>query len=321
MNTDSPLFRFRIWYAALPRVLRALMTIQVGVFVAVLLLSISQAALLALFGWFGLTPDLGVLLRRPWQPFTYTFLNPVGGFFGLISFLFAMFWLYWLGRNYEEFYGSHRLFGLYAMTALAGALVAILLYPLLLNGAEAGLAIPTGTAPFFPFVGLWGPVIGLLCAVAALDPRREMGLFLLGNIQLKWIAIGFVVLDVLLTRDVTHLGAAAMGWGFGTAQRGGTDLAAWALPLFRSRSASRSAPPRAPRRENAARTVGRFEGWLARRDETAGRSPEAGTEEPSPKGARGSLQDVDRILDKILEEGYDALTTEEKRILEDASRR
>lgn len=323
MNSDSPLFRFRLWYTALPRVLRALMTVQVGVFVALLVLSISRPVagwllqMLALWPPGGSATGVGAAAGGsfwPWQILTYTFVNPVGGF-ALISFLFGLFWLYWLGREYEEVYGSHRLFVVYAMTSVGGALLALLLNGPLASAAGAGWAFHHTV-----FVGLWGPVIGLLCAVAAHNPHREMGLFLIGVVKLKWIAIVFVALDLLLSRDVTHLGAALIGWGFGAAQRQNRDLAAWAAPLFRGRSAPSRPSPR-PSRSEPARPVSRLEGLLGRRGDPGPQGPAAQRASGGDAPRRGGARDVDRILDKILEEGYDALTTEEKRILEDASRR
>ena len=289
-DAASPMLRFRVWYGALPRALRLLLTVNVVLTAAWLVLRFVPAVAAPLAEALALQTDASAAFR-PWTLLTYAFFNPVGDFWGLVSFAFAMLWLYWLGREYEEVYGSHRLFGLYVLAALVGALAAVLL-------ALAGR--PGAYADAF------GPALGLLCAVAAVNPRQEIGLFLIGVVPLKWVAIGFVVLDALLSPNATHLGAAGLGAVFGLAQRRDLDLASWARPLFRPRRA-RPAPTRAaPAR---------------RRSEPPEEAPPRRRRAaPRPKPARGGPSEVDRILDKILEQGYESLTDEERRILDDASR-
>ncbi len=294
-DADSPLFRFQLWRAGLPPALRLLLTINLVVFAVVV-----AAAILAAFGltlpytlleYLALPGDPATALVRPWTPFTYGFVNLVGGagaIWGIISFAFAMYWLNWLGRDYEESYGGYRLFGLYLGSALFGAAVALALTGLGANPLVRLL-----------YFGAWGPATAVLVAVATLHPRRGIGLFLLGVVQLKWIAVAFVVLS-LFNPDATFLGAALFGFLFAKAQQNGVDLAAWASPLFNRRR--RSAP--------AANVVRMPLGRSAAKKKAA-----------SAQGARrGGARDIDEILDKILEQGYDSLTDEERRILDRASR-
>ncbi len=294
-DADSPLFRVQLWRAGLPPALRLLLTVNLGLFAVVVV-----AAILGAFGltlpytlleFLALPGDPGTALFRPWTPFTYGFVNLIGGasaIWGIISFAFAMYWLNWLGRDYEESYGGYRLFGLYLGSALFGAAVALALGAL-------------GTNPLFRplYFGAWGPATAVLVAVATLHPRRGVGLFLLGIVQLKWIAVAFVVLS-LFNPDASFLGAALFGFLFAKAQQSDVDLAAWARPLFnRRRPSSRSAPRpvRVPFGRSAAKA------------------------EPAAKPARrGGSRDIDEILDKILEKGYDSLTAEERTILDRASR-
>ncbi len=287
---DSPLFRFQMWRAALPPALRLLLTVNLVTYLAYVVL-----ALLAAFGvpaivvveWLTLPADPEAALRVPWTPLTYGFVNAFGGFFGLISFVFGFYWLQWMGRDYEESYGPHRLFGLYVLGALGGAAV----------GLALGAVLPMPRAFYF---GLWTPVTAILCAVATLHPDRQIGLFLLGVISMKWIAVGFVVLSLAFSADLTVLGAALAGVLFGRAQRAGRDPAFWAAPLFGVRR-RRSAPKAAPVRKSP---FGRPRAGGGGRQRAAPSAP----------------LDVDAILDKILEKGYDSLTKEEKEALDRASR-
>ena len=295
---DSPLFRFQIWRAALPPALRLLLTVNLVTYLAFVLL-----ALVAAFGaptmvvleYLWLSADPATVLTRPWTPLTYGFVNAFGGFFGLISFVFGFYWLQWMGRDYEETYGSGNLFALYLLGGLAGAALALAL-------GAVGL-VPRGV-----YFGIWTPVTAILCAVGTLTPNRGIGLFLLGVVPMKWIAVGFVVLSFVFSQDMTVLGAALGGVLFARAQRAGMSPGAWASPFF-GRRGGRSAGTafRNPfaRSEPATKTAGRATSRSA--------SPRRG-------GAASPTLSVDQILDKILEKGYDSLTPEERDALDRASR-
>ena len=301
-DPSSPLFRFQLWRAGLPPALRLILSVNLAVFLVA-----AVTAILAAFGlgapasvmeWLALDPNPATLLRRPWTPLTYGFTNLLGGggIWGIISVAFAMYWLNWLGRDYEESYGAHRLFGVYVLSALFGALVAV---------ALAAFSVP------FPmraiYAGAWGPVTAVMVTVATLHPNRGVGLFLLGVIQMKWIAIVFVALS-LFAPDATLLGAALFGFLFAKAQQADLDLAAWARPLFRERT-SRSA-----RQSSSASSS-----WFGA---AGGTSKSAGRTVPtkSTKREKATPLGVDQILDKILEKGVESLSADERRILDEASR-
>jgi membrane associated rhomboid family serine protease len=323
MNSDSPLFRFQMWRRSLPRALRLLLTVNVALYVLMLVLRFVPAGYQLLVDHLALNAVVPGVFLQPWQLVTYSVTSLDGSFWGFINFLFSMLWLYWMGREYEEFYGSHRLFGLYVLSALGGALVAV---------AVAALGVPG------VYAGAFGPALAVLCTVATLHPNRGMGLFLLGVVPLKWIAIGFTALFVIFNPDPTVVGAALVGYLFGKAQAGGTDLAAWAVPLFADRAPSRRAPKSAGRPRAQAASPGdadggmlsRMERWLAQKQKQA--EPPSSSDRPTGKSRRtpkdapptpGTADDgeIDRILDKISEVGYDGLTAEEKKTLLEASRR
>ena len=311
MNSDSPLFRFQMWRRSLPRALRLLLTVNAVLYVALLVLRFVPGGVQLLANHLALGAVVPGVFLQPWQLVTYAFVSLDGSFWGFINFLFSMLWLYWMGREYEEVYGSHRLFGLYVLSAVGGALVAVAL-------AAAGMP---GV-----YAGAFGPALAVLCCVAAIHPNRGIGLFLLGVVPLKWVALGFTALYVVFHPDPTIIGAAAVGFLFGKAQLGGTDLAAWAAPLFADRARPARPAPR-PTRTDAERAgmLSRMEQWLAQKQEPADTPSEP--ERPAsrrrapepPVGA--SDGEVDRILDKISEVGYDGLTAAEKKTLLEASRR
>jgi len=254
-------------------------------FLVILVLGMFGAPLDAVLEWLILSPNPAVVVTRPWTPLTYGFVNAFGGFFGLISFVFGFYWLNWIGRDLEETYGGGFLFGTYLLGALGGAALALV------------LAAVLPAVPLRPYFGLWTPTTAVLCALATLQPDRQIGLFLLGVIPMRWVAIGFVVLSLVFSGDLTVVGAALAGYGLAKAYRSGRDLTAWAGPLFGARRRRKAASP-SPRRSPFARA--------------------APTASASTRSA--GLRDVDAILDKILEKGYDSLTPEEREILARAGR-
>ena len=293
-DPNSPVTRFTLWRAMLPPALRILLTVNVATYLLYVVMSIVGAGELLRVLALPLAP--AAILKQPWTVLTYGVTNVYPGFFGLISFAFGAYWLVWLGREYEQDQGSAGLLGLYVFGTLGGALLAALLG--LLAGGDGAPAGWLGT-----WYGVWGPALAVLCATAALYPNRQIGLFLLGVISLKWIAVAFVVLELAFSKDPTHLGAALFGVVYARAGQRGVDLGAWARPLFGERRARR-APP-------------------AARASVFSRSspPRASAAAPEASGgARSRTPDVDAILDKILEKGYDSLTRDEREALDRASR-
>jgi membrane associated rhomboid family serine protease len=278
-----------------------LLTLNVVTYVAWVLLSI--------FGLGALITDALALQSsrvavRPWTVLTYAVssVGPhFGGFFGLISFLFAVLWLNWLGRDFEDLYGPSRLFGLYEMGALAGAALALAVAAFV-PGFRLGV-----------YAGAWGGVASVLCAMAVMHPEKSISLLFLGVVPLRWLAIGFVVLDLAFVRDPTHLGSALMGAAVGAALRSGIDLAAWARPFFERRPRAKTQP----RARATVRSMGPVRRAVA---PTVEEDPEEGAGGRTRR-RRATQAEVDRILDKISERGLASLSDDERRVLDEYSRR
>ena len=308
-DAQSPLFRFQVWRANLPPALRLLLTINMAAYAAWVILRFFPPVNAFVRTYLALHPVIPDAFQKPWSLITYGFLNLEASIWGLIGVIVAMLWVYWMGRQYEEFYGAYRLFGLYILTTLGGALAAIAFFMLSQE--------PYESLRLHAVYGSWPAALGVLCCVATLHPNRGMGLFFLGVVPLKWIAIGFVVIDVLFGFNPTHVGGALMGFLFGYAQKQGIDLAAWAQPLFAN--ARRSYGGYAPTSARGSSMGARIRSWTSRDDDDE-QAPRGERSTPKRKGGYADSSAVDSILDKILEKGYDSLTDEEKRILDEASR-
>ncbi len=287
--------RFRIWFAALPRVMRLLLVANVAAYAAWVVL-LSHIPPVEQFVWDHLAfhSPWGQFLREPWQLVTYNFLHlgVRGAALGASSLLhvgFNMLWLYWIGRDFEETHGSERLLAVYLIAGVCGALLSALGYGLMgttavIHGASAS-------------------VLGVVTMVAVMYPWRRIGLLFFGPVRLLHLVLIFLALDVLLgfggdTAVLAHLGGAATGFALVRIESRGMDLYSWTGVLLRG-------PARGTPSSEGRGILGRLERRLAGR----GRAPER--ERPS----------VDGILDKISEQGMDSLTEEELAILDQAGRR
>lgn len=317
--------QFQSWYRMQPRALRALLTINVVIYVLWVVVLMRVGATQVFFlEHLALNPALPGVLFEPWQLVTYNFLHLSPGFWGFLHILFNMLWLVWIGREYEELHGAHRLLALYLLTGIGGGLLTVLFY-----AAFPGNVIVYGAS---------ASVIGVMTAVAIKYPYKSIALIFIGTVRLIYVVIGFLVLDLLLssgssTAITAHLGGALCGFLYAKAEDRGWDLAGWARVFFPDRRAARTRGRSAPAEK--AGVLGRMESWLSSkgggRGGVRGGASEreaavypissAGTAQTPVEPKTSAEEEVDRILDKISARGYDALTDEEKRLLYEASRR
>lgn len=301
-----------------PVALRTLLAINVVVYVLwqFLLVYIGPARVFVR-DHLAFNPALPDLLFEPWQVITYSFLHLSPGLGGLLHILFNMLWMFWIGKEYEELHGPHRLLSAYVFGAVGGALLTVLLHALF------------PTTPLFAGTvhGASGAVFGVMTTVAVLYPYKSIGLFLIGTVRLIYVVIGLLVIDLLLISGSNvsvsaHFGGALAGFLLARAERSGLDLSGWAR-IFFGRGRRRSA------RRGDEGFMSRMEGWVGGRGEKEKKAEKKArpanvrplrTAVAEPAG-RAPQEEVDRILDKISAHGYEALTDEEKRILYEASKK
>ena len=232
---------------------------------------------------FGLTPSL--VLVHPWSVLTYALLH--GGFFHIF---FNMLALFMFGPMVEDRLGGARFIRLYVLSALGGAALSVALLPL------AGDAT---------IIGASAAVFGVMLAFVLEWPDAPIFVFPLPvPVKAKWLLTFFVVLNLAPLVFQTHDGIAHLAHlgGFGTAflfLRGARLLSGWRRTGARVSDAAVLVHP------GPARTVRRDGRPAPRRPAT------------DPK----VLDEVDRVLDKISAGGLASLTPEERRFLDEMSRR
>jgi len=293
--------RIKRWFQMKPPAMRQLLLANIVVYLAwVLILGHVDVTRGFFVDHLALNPGLPDILYEPWQLLTYAFLHLGFGLGGLLHIVFNMLWFVWVGQEYEELYGERRMMWLYVAGAVGGGVATVVLHAI----------FPTVSA-FGGYVhGASGAVLGVVAAVATLHPHKQIGLLFLGVWPLRIVLLAFLGLDLIfgLTGDVSvsaHLGGALAGFLYARAQAG---------------SSSVRLVPRSGSRQSGDGVLRRLDNWLGTRGKPSKAARPKRTVEAPTATAEVDQSEVDRILDKINEQGYEALSEEEKRMLYEASR-
>jgi membrane associated rhomboid family serine protease len=248
------------------------------------------------------------LTEQPWTVLTYMFVH--GDF---LHIFFNMYSLWLFGRRVEQAWNP-RSFGLYYVWCGLGAWLMHL------------MITRDGT-----LIGASGAVYGVMLAYAMRWPDDEV-LFFLVPVKVKWLVAGLAVLD--LTRGLgvigaspnvayfAHLGGFAFGWLYLRWISAGVSLERLRermsplpdVPDEPPRAIPRSRPRDSERREGIDEVIARSNKALA-----APRRPATAT--PVAHARDAKTEALDRVLDKISEKGLSSLTSEERRLLEEMSKR
>lgn len=272
-------------FLGLPVAIRALIAINVCVFVLQVILGIiSPAYSNALISAFAFFPDWQTALFQPWRAVTYMFLH--GGAFHLI---FNMLWLWWMGRPVEETLGPRTFSVIYLGAGIGGAILDVVMAPLL---------------GFNPVIGASGAVYGIMVSFAMLYPTMPIMLIFLPPIQARYMVAGLIAIDALLlgssdgTARIVHLAGAGVGYLLMKANRQGKDLSKWVLPIeqlwYRLRGVYQKAKPKNKNMYSV--------------------SDVEIVEETEQS-------ELDEILEKISQKGYDGLSDAEKKKLFELSKK
>lgn len=250
--------------------------------------------------------SLEKLIWQPWSVFSYMFLHE-----GVFHILFNMLFLYWFGIIIHQYLGSRKLANLYVLGGLFGAIFYLLIYNL---------------APYFSssvdtsmMLGASAGVFAVVVGAATLTPNTTFFLILIGPVRIVYIAAFYVILSFANSiganagGEIAHLGGALLGYLYIVQLRKGTD---WGRPVqkvgifFENLFSGRKSKVKVSYRKAKTSSGGGFTGF--------GSSSKTN---PAPKSTETTQEEIDKILDKIAEKGYDALSKEEKRKLFEFSKK
>ncbi len=230
---------------------------------------------------FAVPADISSLAEKPWSIFTYMFLQEE--FWHLF---FNMLMLYYGGKIFLQYFSQKQLILTYIIGGIFGALFFILAFnafPVFENKIAVSFALGSSAS-----------VLSILIAAATYQPEYKLNLFLLGEVKMKWIAIIFVIIDILSIPKgnsgghIAHLGGAL--WGFLYAYMLKKDFDIYLI--FK----------RKPRIRVKTRNAGNYH-------------QRAKTDEQFNAERAQTQEEIDRILEKIAKNGYSSLSEKEKEYL------
>lgn len=258
--------------------------------------------------WIECPSSLSILAQQPWAIFTYMFAQ-----FDVLHILFNMLWLYGFGRLFLEFNSQKQLLALYIYGGILGAIVFMLGYTFLL-----AFHLNLGW-----LIGSSASAIAIVIATAILNPEYKVGLFFIGQISLKWIAIITLAIFFLgLSGDnsgghMAHFGGALAGAIYGLMMRRGTDIT---RPFNKMLDGfanifNKIKDFKLPKRKKT--NTPKANKWEAKKSATQQTSSTTSKATATPE----DHAELDLILDKIKKSGYTALSAEEKKRLFNVSKR
>ncbi len=231
--------------------------------------------------FFELSSDWGTLLFRPWSILTYSFIH--SGFFHLF---WNMYLLYFSSRLFLNLFSIKIFLNVYFLGVVVGAFTFLLsyaLFPAFQNTTPAMIGASAGVMGIFVFISTYSP-----------DQEVRIIFF---NIKLRYLAIGFVLIDIIQIPygnaggHLAHLGGAVLGFLYAQRLQNGIDIG---LP---------------------------FERFIAKTIDLFKKKPTLRTvhkKKLSKKTKSTTTTDtlhqkqIDAILDKISTSGYESLSEKEK---------
>ncbi len=240
---------------------------------------------------FVLPSDFSTFLIQPW-----TFITSFFSHREIFHILFNMLWMYWFGRIVQDLIGPRRLLNLYILGGLAGSTLVLLFFntiPYFMNLGSPGV------------LGASAAVNAIIIGAATLAPNYSVHLFFIGSVKIKWIAAFCIVVSLIgiggsnVGGDLAHLGGALIGYLYISQLQSGNDIGKpinsilnWFSNLTKPK-------------EKVRVTYKKTSGNTKTTNNTKTRRPDQ--------------DEIDTILDKISQSGYDSLSKEEKQKLFNAS--
>ncbi|WP_339756417.1 rhomboid family intramembrane serine protease [Algoriphagus aquimarinus] len=247
------------------------------------------------------------LAIQPWTIFTYMFLHV--DFWHILG---NLLFLFWFGQLIHEFLGSRKLTNLYILGGLSGAIFYILIYnlsPYFSSSVDGSLML-----------GASAGVLAIVVGAATLSPNTTFHLILLGPVKIVYIAAFYVIYSFAQTigpnagGNIAHIGGALLGYLYIVQLRKGND---WGVPVqkvgifFEDLFSGNKNKVKVSYRKAKTSSSGGFSSFTKATKST-----------PPPISSNDATQEeIDQILDKIADRGYEALNKEEKRKLFEFSKK
>jgi len=276
-----------------------LIFVNLGLFLAVYiignvlyLLNIGSSDVL--FKYLSLPASFSEIIGQPWSLVTYMFLHE-----GLWHMSMNMLVLYFGSQIFGQYLNQKKLVLVYILGGLAGGLLYVLsfnLFPVFNEVMRHSMAL-----------GASASVMAILVAAATYVPNFIVRLMFIGEVKLKYIAMGYLVLDIVSIQGsnsgghIAHLGGAIFGFMYIQQLKKGRDFTV-----------------------GFSRFLDYLKGFFKPRKNMKVVYKKQGKTKTNQAYNNQKVKNqkrVDIILDKISKSGYDSLSADEKAILFDASKK
>src|SRR6218665_2331992 len=235
--------------------------------------------------WIALSSDPQVFMFKPWTFLTYAFFHD-----GFLHLLFNMMVLNFASQLFLTYFTQKQYLGVYLLSAIFAGIVFALSFYILGNTAS--------------IVGASAAIMAILVAATTYSPLMNVRLFLFGNVKLWHITAVILILDLMQFRlgnmggHISHLAGAFFGFAYIKLLQNGTDLSiivSRTLDFFANLFRKSPSTPFTKVHKNYKKPTEKSGSRIVTKDKTQ--------------------QQIDEILDKISQSGYDCLTKEEKEFL------
>lgn len=230
---------------------------------------------------FAMPYDLGTLAWKPWTLFTSLISHEA-----FFHFLFNGLFLFFIGRMYLMLVDSRSVWPLFICSGLAGNMLSLLLMQ------------SPGMQPYMGdgmLLGSSGALMGMMMTLARIHPNLPVRLLFFGEVKLKFVALAYLLLNVLMLGSssnlggtLAHLGGASLGLWYGWRRSQGQDPLNWMyFGLSRRKGTQMKVSFRKPESDEAFRS-------------------------------RKAEQEfsLDELLDKVHRKGLDSLSKKERQLLD-----
>ncbi|PXY39863.1 rhomboid family intramembrane serine protease [Flavobacterium cheongpyeongense] len=235
--------------------------------------------------WLELSSDQNVFLFKPWTFLTYAFFHST-----FLHLLFNMMVLNFASQLFLTFFTQKQYLGVYVLGAVfSGIAFALSFYFLNISAS---------------IVGASAAIMAILVAATTYQPLMNVRLLLIGNVKLWHITGVILILDLMQLRldntggHISHLAGAFFGFIYIKLLQNGTDLSiivSKILDFFANLFKKSPSTPFKKVHKNYKKPTEKATSKIVTKDKTQ--------------------QQIDEILDKISQSGYDCLTKEEKEFL------
>jgi membrane associated rhomboid family serine protease len=235
--------------------------------------------------WIALSSEPSSFVFKPWTFLSYAFFHD--GFWHLF---FNMMVLNFSSTLFLTFFTPKQFLGLYILSAIFAGIAFVVGYYFLNLSAS--------------IVGASAAIMAVLVAATTYHPLMNVRLLLIGNVKLWHITFVIILLDLMQFRlentggHISHLSGALFGFIFIKLLENGTDLSkivSRILDFFANIFTKSPSTPFKKVHKNYSRPVEKSGSRIITKDK--------------------SQQQIDEILDKISQSGYDSLSKEEKEFL------